>query len=298
MAKNDMKMKIQIDGDNKGFKKSLNESTLDMKNFVQTAQGMAGGRGIGPALAAGGSAIAAYAASNKFSHLKNKNFTRDATSALTLDNILAGHKKGKNGPAERAANALHAQNRSMAKGHPGRPDLQVSKKHIAYQATVAEHRAFLKSERANRRKGNRIELKNKAIQALPAILKAASVVGAVASVAALVIGPQMTKWQKRVNEASAQYSGAAMGNRARLEAENTRRDIRLARTYGSSTVMRDNAANFRRNSGTEVGGGIANMAGAAFDVGVGAFNNVIGFNMTGGPLGWVYRQMTSEGGPK
>ena len=101
-----------------------------------------------------------------------------------------------------------------------------------------------------------------------------------------------------MNEASAQYSGVAMGNKARLEAENTRRDIQLARTYGSYTVMRDNASNFRRNSGTEVGGGITNMLGTGYDYAVGAVNNVLGFNMTGGPLGWVYRQMTSEGGPK
>ena len=46
MAQDNMKMKIVIDGDNKGFKKSLNQTSRDIKQFEQeTGKGSGGGGG-------------------------------------------------------------------------------------------------------------------------------------------------------------------------------------------------------------------------------------------------------------
>ena len=55
MASDNMKMKIVIDGDNRGFKKSLNQTSRDMKQFEQKqSKGGGGGAGLGAMEVLGG----------------------------------------------------------------------------------------------------------------------------------------------------------------------------------------------------------------------------------------------------
>ena len=292
MAQDNMKMKIVIDGDNKGFKKSLNQTSRDIKQFEQeTGKGSGGGGGNKLSnLLQGSAAVGLLAKGGAWSAVKDNLGDRISNNSAfaygllnqkrTVDNFRVRTEARKNSPYQEVRDAAAANIRNNAPA-----------------GTTHE------SLRNRMNQGSALRGKIGGAMAGLNTVPGGLAVSAAALITTLLIA-NGNKWSKRINEASSQYSGVAMGNRARLEAENTRRDIRLARSQGGrmwglgSTTMRDNASNFRRNSGTEVGGGISNMLGTGYDYAVGAANNVLGFNMTGGPLGWVYRQMTSEGGPK
>jgi hypothetical protein len=283
MAQDNMKMKIVIDGDNKGFKKSLNQTSRDIKQFEQQTGKVKGGGGMGSTLINAG-ALNMLTGGKAWEGIKGHLGDRISNNSAFAYGLL-----NKKNTVDRFRVRTEARKNS--------PYAEVRDRAAANIRDNATHGTTHESLRNRMNQGS--ALRGKLGQGLAGVnTMMGGVATAAAAAAVTILIANGAKWAKRINEASSQYSGVAMGNRARIEAENTRRDIRLARTYGGSTVMRDNAANFRRNSGTEVGGGIANILGTGYDAAVGAANNVLGFNMTGGPLGWVYRQMTSEGGPK
>ena len=286
MAQDNMKMKIVIDGDNSGFKKSLNQTSRDIKQFEQET-GKGSGKGGGNKLSnllQGSAAVGLLAKGGAWKAVKDNLGDRISNNSSFAYGLL--------NPKDKVSNLrtrLEARHRS--------PYKEVRDKAAANIRDNAPRGTTHESLRKRMNQGAAVRGKiGGALMALNTV-PGGLLVSAAALVTTLLIA-NGKKWAQRINESSAQYSGVAMGNKARLEAENTRRDIQLARTYGASTVMRDSAANFRRNSGTEVGGGIGNMIGTGWDYAVGGANNVLGFSMTGGVLGWVVRQMTSEGGPK
>ena len=74
MASDNMKMKIVIDGDNSGFKKSLNQTSRDIKQFEQKQ----GGGGVG------GGGLAALAGGAGLSEVMRRGALRNSASVLGL----------------------------------------------------------------------------------------------------------------------------------------------------------------------------------------------------------------------
>ncbi len=107
-----------------------------------------------------------------------------------------------------------------------------------------------------------------------------SATGAITSVAGAVAGGLLianaNKWQKRVNDATGMYSSAVIRNRAQLEKKNLLKDISMARdpALQKSSIMRQNAADYRRNSGKNWAQ-ISNVAGSAMDYTIGYLGNVL-----------------------
>ena len=270
-ASNDMKLNIQVNGDNRGFKNTLNQSTQDLKRFMSNAEKtMSGGGGIRAGLTALATAGGAYAASKALPRVRPNFGSRTATEQAFMSTRLSGVKLN-------AINELKAQNRSMRKGHPGRPDLEVSNRHIEFQANQRERAAFLRTERKNRRVAKRHDMKQDVVRAIPGILKTASVVAAVGAVGAAVAVSEANKWMERMNQAMSQYSGRVISVQSRLDAQNMRKDIAMARDPFnlSSREFALRAKNFRQNTGFSGSGAIANYAGGALDTLMGVGKNAM-----------------------
>lgn len=272
---------VNIKGNNRGLKQSLNQSQRALKDFAGNAEKTFNSGALKALLGGGLVAAGAWAASKNMPKWidPGSSWRQKTVSEITLSNIM--HGRGKGGPRDRAVKALEEQNRSIRRGHPGRPDLEVSRRHMQFQGNEAEHRAFLRHERRNLKMAKRIDrraaIKQTVIRALPGILSAASTVAAVGGVVLAAAAMNGSKWQKRINESTMKYSGAVAANKARIQAANVKRDIALARNPVNQqfSMMRQNAANYRANSGNPGFGNAMNVAGAGWDYFIGFMTNAL-----------------------
>lgn len=284
---------VNIKGNNRGLKNSLNQSSSAIKNFSNETQRQMNGIGFKDLL--GLSAVnaltnnlgAVIKGTGKF---KEGGGFKAIGEALDLRTTL-----GRSLDTSRKIGRLERARERRIKRAGGTPSLDFLRTPAGKDfikridnGTTAQI-AQLRLNRRNMLKGKVGQL------GLPTIAKA-SMVGAAAAGAAIAIA-NSAKWSKRINEASMQYSGAAIANQNRIDAANMRKDIQLARSKSGSAIFRQNAADYRRNSGEGLGQ-LGNAALGAFDYGMGAASNNISWILTGGPIGSLVRALTTEGGPK
>ena len=268
---------VNIKGNNQGLKRSLQQSSRDITRFgKQTEQTMKGGLGFGDIAAlAGISNIGNIAKAGNT--LRNAHMIKQRGTWTDAMNIVRGQKS----------------NGDFVRG---------KMRHAAHDGNIAEYHRLRRMDanhRANRRetlgklKGHRdATAQAQSILSMPRLLLGAST--AIAAVTGTILAVNGTKWAKRINQSAMSYSGAAIGNQARLDAMNMRKDIQLARQNSNSAITRQNAANFRMNSGA--GGNVTNYLGAAWDAGVGAASNAV-FGIPGLIMN-VKQVSETFGGPK
>ena len=270
---------VNIKGNNRGLKQSLNQSSRDIGRFGQkTQQQMKGGLGFGELLGIG--AIS--------------NLGKIGNAIKTLNTANTHRKLG-----------TFADSMNVIRGQKQMEDQIMNKRrHFAHDGNIAGYRqatnVAARSRASRRRTVNTMkDVRDKVSGAQDYInpAKALMVPGAVAAIAAVagaVLVANGKKWADRINESAMQFSGAAIGNQARLDAANMRRDIQLAKSGSGSAIFRQNAADFRKNSGA--GGQVTNFLGGAYDAAVGAGSNAI-FGIPG--LIMNIKQISDTvGGPK
>ncbi len=268
---------VNIKGNNKGLKQSLNQSSRDISKFSkQTESQMKNGLGFGD--------LAALAGISNIGNI--------VKAGNTLRNAAQIKRRG-----------TWTDAMGVVQGQKQNGDFLRSKiQHAAHDGNIAEYRRLKQldnNHRARRRqttstlKGHRdATAKAQSILSPTRILLGST--AAIAAVTGTILASNGSKWAKRINESAMSYSGTAIANQARLDAQNMRRDIQLARNNSNSAVFRQNAADFRKNSGT--GGNVANYLGGAYDTAVGLGSNAI-FGIPG--LIMNIKQITdSAGGPK
>ena len=268
---------VNIKGNNQGLKRSLNQSSRDIKNFSgKTEKAMKNGVGVGE--------IAALAGASNIGKIMGSLQTLRSARSYKRDGVWTD------------AMSIVRQQRQHS------DYLESRRRHAAHDGNIGSYGAYsgmIAEQRARRRTTNRTLMerrdKEKAANTLfsPSRILLGQI-GAITAVTATILAANGTKWAKRINESAMSYSGAAIGNQARIDAANMRRDIQLGRQNSNSAITRQNAANFRKNSGT--GGNVTNYLGAAWDAGVGAASNAV-FGIPG--LIMNIKQVSETfGGPK
>ena len=268
---------VNIKGNNQGLKRSLQQSSRDIKNFSgQTEKAMNNGLSFGDIVGIG-------AISQLPSVISRISQATSRAAFMT--------KHGMNGKR----GLLHMDKKV--------DDMLASKKrHAAFDGDIDGYRRMRSlhaGHRAERR--YRIGTLRGHQQEATALKKMFSptriLLGSAAAIAAVtgtILATNGMKWAKRINESAMSYSGAAIGNQARIDAANMRKDVQLGRQNAGSAIFRQNAANFRKNSGA--GGNVANVIGGAYDAAVGVASNAV-FGIPG--LIMNYKQVADTiGGPK
>ncbi len=258
---------VNIKGNNQGLKKSLNQSQRDMQNFSKKAEGfMSGGtRGVTAAVAAAGTGIAGLLAAKRIPKIP-KAMVQNVASESAMAALSINRTLGKDSIFEREKQKLKDQNASYRKaGHPAHTIM--NSRQINHHAANAEHRMFLRQERQYRRWGNRQRMKNDAKRAIPGVVRGVATFLGISAAGIGMIIANAAKWQQRMNIAGGRFNGSVIANRARISAENTRRDIALARNPGMmrSVQFKDNMADVRRNSGAPEAGAVMNYASGTWD---------------------------------
>ncbi len=241
---------VNIKGNNTGLKRSLNQSSRDINRFSkQTEQTMNSGfmGGLGGVAAAGTAAAAMLAARSQLKSLA-------ITKPMHRQRLLAKHMDF----ADRKAEISMYTGAGAAKHMRG----------------LAVERAGRRSEQAAAsRERRKLRATANPLTMLPPMATMAS---AVAAIAGTVFTANAVKWGKRVNSATETYSSAVIKNKSNLELKNLRRDIQLAKdpTMQQSSIMRQNAADYRKNSGKNWAH-VSNVAGSAWDYLIGWAGNAV-----------------------
>jgi hypothetical protein len=254
-ASNDMKLNIKVNGDNRGFKNTLNQTAGELKKFEQKASGSGAAGRVAQALALGGGA---FAAANTLR--QGMNIKRSGGYLEAMDTLRSGKRQ-----IDELTNLRNdaARNKNMS-AYYGFEELRASAR-------------YRRREHIGKLKGHRDAMRTSRDTLLAPLRMAASGPGLaiIAGAVATLVTANAGKWAKRMNEATEQYSGSVISFQNRLEAKNMRKDIALARNplVQRASMMRSAAADFRRNSGA--GGVLSNTAGGAWDALVGTASNAI-----------------------
>lgn len=268
---------INIKGNNQGLKRSLNQSSRDIKQFAgQSEKAMKQGLGFAD--------VAAIAGASNIGKIFGAGQT-----------LRQANRYRREGTWSDAMTIVRQQRQTSTM-------LESRRRHAAFDGDIRGYRSLsgmAAENRAQRRQtiNTLKERRNKeraARQMLRPSVLLMGAVGAIAAVTGTILASNGAKWAKRINESAMSYSGAAIGNQARIDAANMRKDIQLARQNAGSAVFRQNAANFRKNSGA--GGNVANYIGGAYDAAVGLASNAV-FGIPG--LIMNFKQVSDTiGGPK
>ena len=257
---------VNIKGNNQGLKRSLNQSSRDIKSFSdKTEKQMGGGLGFGDMLS--------LTALNKFGAIKNA-INKRVAKAPKRDHQAAYFGGGMFGELGRTntvisrmridsatyqfKKAYHRRQVKMESDHLKARGLSPS---LAWQIRQA------KVQRLYEKRISKLDKRANAMERGRNLRGPAMAATAVAATAVAIILANGSKWATRMNQAGGKFSGAVIANRARINADNTRRDIALARDKGhmASVQFRDNMKDARRNAG-------AISAGAAMNYGLGAWD--------------------------
>lgn len=241
---------VNIKGDNKGLKRTLDQSSRQVQGFAKkTEDRMKNGLGIGDIAALGALA--------------------NIRSLPGLINRVQRGRRGMREIAEKADSYRMSQHIRREMGFEKRffhgmqfPDTarRIEDMKARKRRLNADRNALLPMQRT-----------------VKALLSAPAVTAAVAGMVGAVWLTNANKWQKRNTQAASKFSGAVIANKARIDAANIKRDIRLAKDPGivSTTLMRQNAANYRANSGNPGFGNAMNVAGAGWDYFIGFMTNAL-----------------------
>ncbi len=289
---------VNIKGNNKGLKRSLNQSGRDIKTFARDTERQAkNGFGLGDALMLGGIMKSGALAKGMLGvYQKNlgmggRGTTRLGRSAampisaglLNTDvgqlygAQLAGRVAMAKDKRTAAAKAMTFEaGRVRARGlNPADTDI-----HLGQNGTRLSRRSRVLAGR-----NKQLGLYNKSVALRGALLSATGVITSVAgAVVTGLLAANASKWQKRINKSTEQFSGVVAANKARIQAQNLKRDIRLAQdpTNQQFSMMRQNAANYRANSGNPGFGNAMNAAGAGWDYFIGFMTNALSKTLSGG----------------
>ena len=242
---------VNIKGNNTGLKRSLNQSSRDINRFSkQTEQTM--NNGILSGL--GGFGVGVSAAAASMLAARNQLKVIAATKPMHRQKLLAKHFDFADRKAELSMYTGAGAARHM-------------------KGLAAERSARRGEQAAASRQRRNLRATANPLTVLPPMATMAS---AVAAIAGTVFAANAVKWSKRVNSATEMYSSAVIKNKSRLELKNLRRDVQLAKdpTMQQSSIMRQNAADYRKNSGKNWAH-VSNVAGSAWDYLIGWAGNAV-----------------------
>ncbi len=241
---------VNIKGDNRGLKRSLDQSSRQVQGFAKkTEDRMKNGLGFADIAALGALA-----------------------NVRSLPGLVKRVQRGRRGMreiAEKADGYRMVQHMRRHQGYEGR---------FFHRITRPDTAARIEEMKANKRRLNADRNALLPMQrTVKALLSAPAVTAAVAGMVGAVWVANANKWQKRTTEAANKFSGTVIANKARIDAANVRRDIRLARDpmLAGGVQMRQNAANYRANSGNPGFGNAMNVAGAGWDYFIGFMTNAL-----------------------
>ena len=270
MSNKDMKMRIAIEGDNKGFKRSLNQTERDMKQF-ETRQSS----GVADLLAAG-SVFAGGAGARK----------------LLLGN-MAKYTGIKGGTADARGYGMQA----LAGGVLGNPNLRKWEsthrrrlnKNNARIAKNSGIREDMNGRFDDTRKGRAaFRARNqsagflKGLEVASAIRMALPVVAPVIAVAAAAAAKSISN-QNKFDAAAGEFSGAVIGEKARIEVEELQRAIQRSKDSGlaaSSTFAARSDQALSRAGTSTTGRNVAQDLWSVIKSGTAGAVNVAGSAMT------------------
>ncbi len=259
---------VNIKGNNQGLKRSLNQSSRDISTFgKQTERSMKGGLGAMDILGIG---------------------------AVSNAQTLIKGVQAMNTRRRQNKHSVHELMRTFSAD--GRPNRQFigplpRTEHLRHR----NNQQFIDATRARRK---RVNAEQKAVSPMMrSMLASPGVLAAVAGVTAAVLATNGKKFADRINGATNQYSGMVAANRARLHAENVRRDIRLARDPRNQafSMFRQNAADFRKNAGSAQLGNAYNAGAGILDYILGAVSGGLANSLTGNLL-MSNRMVNAQGG--
>lgn len=204
MARNDMRMRIHIDGDNRGFKQALNQSKRDMQGFQKES-----GVGFGGVLAATSIGRQLGAAGDRLqqaigSMFLNKRFnTRMEKFIHHNDMIGAGSRMMSN---------------AMDRGDLGRAQrIQKQLRHNKRGAAIAKRQA------------QTLNMVNDFIPYVGTILKSGAMGAAVAAAAVTAIQKLSSDNRKHLADAG-QFSGGVMRHQAMADVHEVRKQLEVSQS--------------------------------------------------------------------